>query len=215
MNHSSRSGALPKVTAINKYGAIARSHWARTDPARFQTIEDPETFFAQLGEQAETQIQEMTDRLAGPDQPGEEYLQKVGRLNMARLQAEEAVLADLVWIPQPGEATEEPATDWVTQTMRAIHDADPEAFFGQLGEQVESQVQELAQTLAGPDQPGEEYLQKVGRLNMARLQAEEAVLTDLVWISGPEEDEEPATDWVTQTMREMYEADPDNEPPLD
>lgn len=117
---------LPKVTAINKYGAIARSHWARTDPARFQAIEDPETFFAQLGEQAETQIQEMTDRLAGPDHPGEEYLQKVGRLNMARLQAEEAVLADLVWIPEPGEETEEPATDWVTQTMRAIHDADPD-----------------------------------------------------------------------------------------
>jgi len=92
---------------------------------------------------------------------------------------------------------------------------NPEMFFRDLGEQVETQVQELAQRLAGADQPGEEYLQKVGRLNMARLQAEEAVLTDLVWISGPEEDEEPATDWVTQTMREMYEADPDNEPPLD
>jgi len=45
---------------------------------------------------------------------------------MARLQAEEAVLAELVWIPEPGEETEEPATDWVTQTMRAIHEADPD-----------------------------------------------------------------------------------------
>jgi len=30
---------------------------------------------------------------------------------------------------------------------------------------------------------------------MARLQAEEAVMRHLVWISGPQEDEEPATDW--------------------
>jgi len=106
-----------------------------------------------------------------------------------------------------------------TDPARVKAIADPEAFFGQLGEQVESQVQELAQTLAGPDQPGEEYLQKVGRLNMARLQAEEVVMRDLVWISGPpeeeEEEEEPATDWVTQTMRAIHEADPDNEPPLD
>ena len=78
------------------------------------------------GEQAESQVQQLAATLAGPDQPGEEYLQKVGRLNMARLQAEEAVLAELVWIPQPGEESEEPATDWVTQTMRAIHEADPD-----------------------------------------------------------------------------------------
>ena len=102
-----------------------------------------------------------------------------------------------------------------TDPARVQAMTDPETFFRELGEQVETQVQQLMLSLAGPDQPGEEYLQKVGRLNMARLQAEEAVLTDLVWISGPEEDEEPATDWVTQTMREMYEADPDNEPPLD
>lgn len=111
---------------MSKYGEIAKSHWARTDPARFQAIADPETFFANLGEQAENQIQELAATLAGPDRPGEEYLQKVGRLNMARLQAEEAVLAELVWIPEPGGESEDPATDWVTQTMRAIHEADPD-----------------------------------------------------------------------------------------
>ena len=87
------------MTAMNKYGAIARSHWARTDPARFQAIADPETFFANLGEQAENQVRQLAATLAGPDQPGEEYLQKVGRLNMARLQAEEVVLTALARAP--------------------------------------------------------------------------------------------------------------------
>ena len=86
---------------MNKYAKLAKEHWARTDPARYAAIEDPEAFFSALGEQAESQIQELAQRLAGPDQPGEEYLQKVGRLNMARLQAEEAVLGELVWIAPP------------------------------------------------------------------------------------------------------------------
>jgi hypothetical protein len=70
---------------MNKYGQRAMRHWKATDPERYWTIADPQTFLGELGEQAETQIQELAARLAGPDQPGEEYLQKVGRLNMARL----------------------------------------------------------------------------------------------------------------------------------
>ena len=107
---------------MNRYGHLAMEHWARTDPARYATIEDPETFFADLGAQAEAQIQELADSLAGRDHPGEEYLAKVGRLNVARLRAEEVVLTDLVWIPGP-EEDEAPATDWVTTTMRESHKA--------------------------------------------------------------------------------------------
>lgn len=86
---------------MNKYAELATRHWKTTDPDRYAAIEDPQTYFTQLGEAVETQVQELTDRLAGPDQPGEEYLQKVGRLNMARLQAEEAILTELVWIAPP------------------------------------------------------------------------------------------------------------------
>lgn len=35
----------------------------------------------------------------------------------------------------------------------------------------------------------ENTLHKVGRLNMARLQAEEVVLADLVWLTPPEDEE--------------------------
>lgn len=110
---------------MNKYAKLAMSHWKRTDPDRYAAITDPQTFFQDLGEQAETQIQELAAKLAGPDQPGEEYLQKVGRLNMARLQAEEAILTELVLISGPEEETPaDPTTEWVTQTMREMAASD-------------------------------------------------------------------------------------------
>ena len=87
--------------------------------------------------------------------------------------------------------------------------ADPQTFFQELGEQAETQIQELAARLAGPDQPGEEYLQKVGRLNMARLQAEEAILTELVLISGPQQESPDADDRVgdADDARDRSDAD--------
>ena len=43
----------------------------------------------------------------GPDPPNETYLEKVGRLNMARLQAEEIVLRELLLIP-PASSSQQP-----------------------------------------------------------------------------------------------------------
>jgi len=109
-----------------KYSQIAQEHWRTTQPDRYRALEDPQTFFRQLGEEIETQVQELAQRLAGPDEPGEEYLQKVGRLNMARLQAEEAILAELVWTSSAEPEISEPTTEWVTETMRAIGTVDPD-----------------------------------------------------------------------------------------
>ena len=94
---------------MNKYGRMAMSHWEKTDPERFRQIpeSDREAFFNELGERAEIEIQQLQDAIAGPDLAGESYLQKVGRLNMARLQAEERVLTELVLIPAPEIPEEE------------------------------------------------------------------------------------------------------------
>ena len=59
--------------------------------------------FGELGERAENQIQQLQDQLAGPDPPNETYLEKVGRLNMARLQAEEVVLPELISAERAGD----------------------------------------------------------------------------------------------------------------
>ena len=84
---------------MNRYGQMARKHWARWLPARYATIEDPTSFFSDLGNQAEQRIDQLTDRMAGDDPPGEDYLAKAGRLGQARMQAEEIVLAELILLP--------------------------------------------------------------------------------------------------------------------
>jgi sugar phosphate isomerase/epimerase len=71
-------------------------HWRRWLPARYRSITDPEAFFSMLGQQAESQILDLAEQLEGPDPPGEGYPEKVGRLNMARKQAQEWVLREVI-----------------------------------------------------------------------------------------------------------------------
>ena len=68
---------------MNRYGSMAMRHWQQTDPARFQAIPESEreAFFTELGERAESEILALADAIAGPDRPGESYLEKLGRLN--------------------------------------------------------------------------------------------------------------------------------------
>jgi hypothetical protein len=92
---------------MNQYGAMAERHWRRWLPRRVAAMDDPSSFFSDLGEEVAEQIEDLLVELAGDDPPGETYLQKVGRLNMARLRAEELVLAETVLLP-PETETEEP-----------------------------------------------------------------------------------------------------------
>lgn len=88
---------------MNRYGLMARNHWAQWLPSRFAEIEDPDSFFSDLGKQVAERIDQLALRLAGDDQPGEGYLGKAGRLGQARHQAEEIVLAEIVLLtPEPG-----------------------------------------------------------------------------------------------------------------
>ncbi|MGH3407475.1 MAG: hypothetical protein ACRDRJ_33995 [Streptosporangiaceae bacterium] len=92
---------------MNQYGQMARDHWARWLPARYATIQDPDSFFSDLGIQAEQRIDHLAAELAGDDQPGEGYLAKAGRLGEARHRAEQMVLReDILLDPEP-EADEE------------------------------------------------------------------------------------------------------------
>jgi len=125
------SGQTPNPSAMNKYARLAMSHWQRTDPDRYAEIPEPkETFFQQLGEQAEREIQQLEDAIAGSDPPNEDYLTKVGRLNAARQAAQERVLAELILIPSP-DSTEPPDPDRPAKTilqdvLEAIQQADRE-----------------------------------------------------------------------------------------
>ena len=93
---------------MNVYGERAMEHWRRWLPARYATIQDPEAFFSTLGVQAESQVLDLAEQLEGPDLPGEGYLEKVGRLNMARMQAEELVLREVILLePEKAETDDD------------------------------------------------------------------------------------------------------------
>jgi hypothetical protein len=93
---------------MNRYGRIAEAHWRRWLPTRYSEISDPSNFFTTLGQEVEEQVETLSLEIAGDDPPGEGYLDKVGRLNMARQQAEEMVLTEQVLLPaEPGVDPEE------------------------------------------------------------------------------------------------------------
>ena len=99
---------------MNRYGRMAMDHWSRWRPQNFQTITDPEQFFQELGETVEDQILSLATALAGPDVPGEGFMGKLGRLNMAKFNAEAQVLREMVLLPpeeEEPEAMEPPLED--------------------------------------------------------------------------------------------------------
>jgi hypothetical protein len=88
---------------MNHYGDIAREHWARWLPQQYAAIEDPDSFFSDLGSRASERIAELASEFAGDGPPGEGYLERVGRLGQARRQAEEIVLHEMILLePEPG-----------------------------------------------------------------------------------------------------------------
>ena len=87
---------------MNRYGAMARKHWERWLPTRYSQIDDPDTFFSTLGEEVQTRIEELSTALAGDDPPRESFMEKLGRLNMAVLNAESQALRELALLePEP------------------------------------------------------------------------------------------------------------------
>jgi len=85
---------------------------------------------------------------------------------------------------------------------------ETEDFFRRLGAQIEEQVQQSEDQIAGPAPAGETYLQHVGRLRMARAQAQEIALVDLLYSTPPENDDEeisPRGQQLLQMRREIAE----------
>jgi hypothetical protein len=118
---------------MNQYGVMAQKHWARFLPTRYARIEDPDNFFSTLGQEVEEEIDELATALEGEDPPDEDYLGKLGRLNAARQQAREKVLAERVLLPaEPGspmdedseeaEPTGPPAGEFTTDWIPLVED---------------------------------------------------------------------------------------------
>jgi len=107
---------------VNKYGAMAQNHWKAWLPSRYAAIPDPASFFSQLGTEVSDRVAALELELLEPERPGEEFLTRVGRRNMARLQAEELVLREMVLLPPeegtPPEDSDELPPEWAIPTAQ-------------------------------------------------------------------------------------------------
>jgi hypothetical protein len=97
---------------VNRHGAEALRHWRAYLPASYGRLEDLEEFFAELGEQADAEIEDRYLEYAGPDVPGESAEDKQARLIQAMNLAAEEVFAELV-TPSPASQGERDPEDEV------------------------------------------------------------------------------------------------------
>ena len=95
----------------NRYGAMAQRHWKTWLPQRYATIPDAASFFSQLGAEVSDRIASVELDLLEPDDPAEEHLTRVGRRKMARLQAEELVLSEMVLLAPEGQSDQVDSSD--------------------------------------------------------------------------------------------------------
>lgn len=100
---------------------------------------------------------------------------------------------------------------WRPGELQAI--TDPAAFFTDLGQQAAQQIEQLADSLAGQDPPGEDYLAKLGRLRMAQFTAQTQVLRELLLpepepervSSGPDQDGTAIErDWLPTVLHPQH-----------
>lgn len=99
---------------MNKYGKFAQETWKMTAPSQYALIPDPEEWFRKLGEEAMQRVGELQYEIAGSDPRDETYLEKVGRLNASRMQAEEIIRAEMLTpeaMETEGDETEEEEVD--------------------------------------------------------------------------------------------------------
>ena len=113
---------------MNTYGKFAQEAWKTTAPAEYALIPDPDQWFEALGEEAAQRVGELMMELAGPDPVGETYLEKVGRLNASKMQAEEIVRAEML-TPDPSvqqEPEEDEEETGVAQMLRVVEQLNRE-----------------------------------------------------------------------------------------
>ena len=85
---------------MNRYGEQAMEHWKENRPRAYRELEDPQEFFTDLGEEIAQEVETRARDLAGKEPEGEGYLQRLQRLNTARLEAEGAVLRERVLLEE-------------------------------------------------------------------------------------------------------------------
>ena len=95
----------PEPASPNRYAAMARRHYEAHLLAALAQIPagEQDSFFSTLGEEIADLVESYELALRGPDPAGEEFMARLGRFQMARVQAEERALAEVLPAPSPEE----------------------------------------------------------------------------------------------------------------
>lgn len=97
---------------MNRYGQMGLDHNRRHRPDAYSQIPDPETFFAQAGEEIAAEVTRLRDEILGPMRAGENPETYRLRGCQALATAEELTLADHhLFQPDPSGETEEDRGD--------------------------------------------------------------------------------------------------------
>ena len=94
-----------KGFGMNRYGMRMRKHYESHRATELMALEDPKGYFETLGAGIEMEIDRLADQIAGPSDPAEGYLERLGRLTEARSTAEAEVLS---FYMKPGLAARRP-----------------------------------------------------------------------------------------------------------
>jgi len=121
---------------MNRYGRAAQTWWSNTDPARVAELDNPTKYFTQLGEQVESRVDELMQTMQGSDEPGESVLQKAGRINAVKMQAEEIAYQELIYTIESHPATvdedleqlqaDRPSPARVQELLQQLEENEPE-----------------------------------------------------------------------------------------
>lgn len=136
--------------AMNHYGQRIQAHWQQHRPEALAALEDPERFFAEAGEELSTTIATLSAELAGPDLPGEQYLEKVARLRNAQ-----ATAAEIAWEQSGLLEVETSREEWENDTEQTLLGLQEWAW------RMQAQLEGLEQTTFSFEETAAEYLLSV------------------------------------------------------
>lgn len=86
---------------MNKHGQHAMETMKNHDPETFKEIQDPQTYFSNLGEQIGEEIGDVMDSLIQRDTHGRSTLEIIGERNMAKMRARELVYQEMIYSTLP------------------------------------------------------------------------------------------------------------------
>ncbi|MFK4298578.1 hypothetical protein ABH924_003749 [Arthrobacter sp. GAS37] len=91
---------------MNEHGRHAMETMKNHDPASYAQIEDPETYFTNLGDEMADRILDLTMALTPKRTGEEEFLDVLGAQNMAKFRAREMVYQEMIYSSIPPEPEE-------------------------------------------------------------------------------------------------------------